>query len=318
MDVQILKQNKRTNTIQSLQLIGGMCLIMGAIGWAVFGWLGAFLAIAGSLLVALFGPRVSPIVVLKMFKARLIHPNQAPELYQIQQALSERAELDHVPAIYYIPSRMMNAFATGTGKQAVVAVSDGLLRAFTPRELAGVLAHEISHIRHRDIRIMSIGDSFSRFASIASRIGLVMFFAAMLIGQWSGFWRLLFLFFAPSATVLLQLALSRSREFNADMGAAELTRDPQGLVLALEKLERQHSGGWIRKVLFPGAKQPAPTALRTHPPTPERIERLMSLVPQYAEEPNVVQMDEKVACCPSEFQAVKRKPTWHVISGFWH
>ena len=318
LDSNLLHQNKRGNTWQSVKLIAGMGLILGAIGMLLLGFWGAVGAILIALAITCFGPRVSPRVVLKMFKARRIEPSEAPDLYQIHNLLCQRAELEFLPPLYYIPSRMLNAFATGIGDRSAVAISDGLLRTLTPREMAGVLAHEISHIRHNDMRIMSLADSFSRFASMASRAGLLLFVAALFTGTWQGMWRLSFLFLAPILTALLQLALSRAREFNADMGAAELTRDPQGLASALSKLERMQPGSWMRKVLFPGNKTPEVTALRTHPPTAERIERLMTLVPQYRDQQNIVTSNERHALYSNHFERVRRHAGWHPTNGSWH
>ena len=318
LDTDQLRENKRDNTLQTAKLFVGMAAILALMGFVLLGWFGALAAIPVALLITFFGPRVSPRIMLRMFKAQLIHPNQAPELYQIHETLCQRGDMDFVPPIYYIPSRVMNAFATGLGVRSVVAISDGLMRTMNPRELAGVLAHEISHIRHNDMRIMSVADSFSRFASIASRFGLLLFGVAILSGYWNGLWRLIILFFAPTLTSLLQLALSRSREFNADMGAAELTRDPHGLASALAKLERMQPQSWMRKVMFPGNKAPEVTALRTHPPTKERIERLMELVPTYESQENVVQVTQRRAHYPNDFNRIRRRPGWHPTNGLWH
>lgn len=295
-----------------------MAIILGGIGLVLLGPWGALAAIPVALLICLLGPRVSPRLVLRMFKAQLIHPNHAPQLYEIHQALCERAELQHMPPLYYIPSRMPNAFAIGADGRSAIAISDGLMRMMTPRELAGVLAHEISHVRHNDLKIMALADSFSRFASMASRAGLLVFLFFLLLGTWPGLWRLLLLLLAPAMTALLQLALSRSREFNADMGAAELTRDPLGLASALAKLQRMQPTGWIRKVLFPGNQAPEATALRTHPPTEERVERLLSLTGQYEDQPNVVQISGRRTLYPAHFQRIRRRPGWHATNGSWH
>ena len=318
MDIDLLNQNKRTNTFQTMALIVGMWLVLGLIGFVVFGWWGAIGAIPASFLITALGPRVPPLVVLRLFKAQMIPPEKAPQLYEIHQVLCQRAGLDFVPPIYYIPSRAMNAFAAGVDDRSVVAISDGLLRALNPREIAGVLAHEISHIRHQDMKIMALADSFSRFASITTRIGLFLFLIAMLSGNWQGLWKLALLFLAPAATSLLQLALSRSREFNADMGAAELTQDPAGLSSALSKLERMRPKGWIRKILFPGNKAPEAAALRTHPPTAERVRRLEELVPKYDDMPNVIDVTNRKAARPLNYRKVRRRPGWHLSSGLWH
>ena len=318
LDTALLRQNKRNNLIQTFKLIAGMAVILAVMGYVLFGKWGALAAVPIALVIAFFGPRVSPFVVLRMFRARMIHPDEAPQLYEIHSSLCQRAGLDSLPPLFYIPSRTMIAFATGMQNRAAIAISDGLLRTLTPRELAGVLGHEISHISHNDIRIMSLADSFSRFASTSARAGLLSVAAALLLGFWQGLWRLLILFLAPAATALLQLALSRSREFNADMGSAELTRDPAGLASALAKLERLHPHGWLERLGMPTDWREEPTALRTHPPTRERIERLLDLVPQFDDQPNVVQLDKRHALYPASFRRVRKPPGWHAASGYWY
>jgi len=321
LDIELLLENKRTNRFQSAKLIGGMAAILAVMAVVIMGPWGAVIAIGIAVGITFFGPRVSPAIVLKMFKAQAIHPNQAPELYRLHHALCERAQLEYMPPLFYIPSQMLNAFATGIGNKSAIAVSDGLMRSLNSRELAGVLAHEISHLRHNDMRIMSLADSFSRFASAISRLGLLLFLFALFAGEWQGMWRLAILFFAPALTSLLQLALSRSREFHADMGAAELTRDPEGLAMALQKLEKLQPTHWMRKLLFPGNRAPESTALRTHPPTGERVELLMRLVPQYEHQENLVNSARILdvgEIYRDYFQQILRQPGWHALNGTWH
>jgi heat shock protein HtpX len=161
-----------------------------------------------------------------------------------------------------------------------IAITDGMLRTLTLRELTGVLAHELSHIRNNDLWIMNLADSISRLTSAMAFMGTLLVFVSlplMLFGAVSfPLILVILLVFAPTIGSLLQLALSRAREYDADLDAAGLTGDPVGLASALEKLERLQVGGWER-IMFPGRRMPDPSLLRTHPPTEERIRRLLSL-----------------------------------------
>jgi heat shock protein HtpX len=176
-----------------------------------------------------------------------------------------------------------NAFAVGSPEDSVVAVSDGMLRLMGPRELAGVLAHEVSHVAHRDLWLMALADAIGRLVALASLFGQLLLLVTLplaLVGMAEVPWlALLVLILAPSAVNLLQLALSRAREFDADLGAAELTGDPEGLAAALGRLERRTGRAW-EDLLMPGRRVPEPSLLRTHPPTEERVERLRALVPR--------------------------------------
>jgi heat shock protein HtpX len=179
----------------------------------------------------------------------------------------------------------MNAFATGSREDSSVAVSDGILRGLTLRELAGVLAHEVSHIANGDLQVMAFADMVSRIAgllSLAGQLLLVLSLPLMAIGGADVPWvAILILLLAPSMSALVQLALSRNREYDADLGAAELTGDPAGLASALEKLERVGGRYWER-ILLPDRRVSEPSLLRTHPDTRERVARLRELVPQRA------------------------------------
>jgi heat shock protein HtpX len=215
--------------------------------------------------------------------ARPLHPNEAPDLWAVLRELAARAGLPAVPVPHYVPSGVVNAFATGTKHHAAIALTDGLLRSLTPRELTGVLGHEIAHIANEDLRVMGLADSISRLTHLLALLGQIMLLfslPALLWGtvaiQWPA---LLLLAFRRSS--LLALGLSRVREFDADRLAAELTGDPQGLALALAKIERE-SRAW----LLPGWGNPEPSWLRTHPATTERIQRLRELADSMAPQPH--------------------------------
>ncbi len=253
---------------------------MAVIAWTVYG-------LGGIIWAAIFGAvglwsasKASPRLVLRLYKARPLVAGELPELQSIMRQLTARADLPAIPTLHYVPSQMMNAFAVGRPQDSAIAVTDGLLRGLTLRQLAGVLAHEISHIRNGDLKVMALGDILNRITSFMATFGLfglIFSIPAMLAAgikvPWLG---LIFLLLAPTIGGLLQLALSRAREYDADLDAAGLTGDPVGLATALLTLERKQGRLWEGLVL-PGGRTPEPSLLRSHPKTADRVERLMSL-----------------------------------------
>jgi heat shock protein HtpX len=225
--------------------------------------------------------RVSPQMVLSMYKARPVSAAEFPAGIRIVGELSRRAGLPAAPKLYVIPSKMMNAFAVGRRDDSVIAITDALATTLTPRELAGVLAHEISHIANEDVRVMALADMVSRFTSLMSTVGIISLI--LNLGSYMGgaeggvpWLAVAVLLAAPTVGGLLQLALSRTREFDADLGAAVLTGDPDGLAAALARLERVQGRVW-ESIVLPSGRIPDPSVLRTHPLTAERIARLNHL-----------------------------------------
>jgi heat shock protein HtpX len=225
--------------------------------------------------------RISPQMVLAMYKAKPVTRAEFPVGVRIIEELSRRADLPSVPKLHVIPSKMLNAFAVGRRAESAIAITDALATKLSARELAGVLAHEISHITHEDVRVMAFADMVSRFTSFMSTVGLVSL-ALNLLGFARGFdeqvpWpAVLVLLAAPAVGGLLQMALSRTREFDADLEAAMLTGDPDGLASALTRLEKAQGKIW-EGLMLPGSRIPDPSILRTHPVTAERVARLMAL-----------------------------------------
>jgi Zn-dependent protease with chaperone function len=186
-----------------------------------------------------------------------------------------------VPILFYLPGQMMNAFTVGTREEAAIGVSDGLLRRLNGREISAVLAHEVSHIRHNDIRMMDFANLSNVIVQMLSVFGqflLILNFPMLLIGQYTISWTAIgLLIFAPSISTMLQLALSRTREYNADLGAAELLGDSEALASALAKMDNYHIQ-LFRNILWPGyTRKAGSTLFRTHPPTKERIRRLLEI-----------------------------------------
>lgn len=267
------------NRLQTLLLLGLMTGYAGFVSWLLWGRDGLwFLVIWGALLL-LFSPRLSARWVLRMYGARPVPPAQAPEYHHVLGVLAGRAGLPAAPTLWWVPSPMVNAFAVGSRDASAIAVTDGLLRTLTPREVAAVLAHETAHIAHGDLFVMGLADVISRITSAMSFAGLFLILLSLpqaLAGGEVSWWPLLLLAAAPQVSLLAQLGLSRAREFDADLTAARLTDDPEGLAQALVKLERVQDG-FLRRILFPGRGVPEPSWLRTHPTTGERVRRLRDL-----------------------------------------
>lgn len=272
--------HKARNVVHSAILIIGMACIAVICAWTLWGADGVLWALVGVALAMFLSPSIPSRLVLSLYGARPLRRAEFPDGYGVLDELSRRAGLPTTPRLYYVPSALLNAFAVGNRRAAAVAVTDGMLRALTLREIAGVLAHEISHIANNDLWIMNLADAMSRATAILSYLGMFLLFLNLplvMAGAVAVPWLLvLLLVFAPTIMSLMQLALSRSREFDADLDAAVLTGDPSGLVSALAKLERYQGRFWERLV-FPGRRVPEPSLLRTHPPTEERIRRLNDL-----------------------------------------
>ena len=325
MSNEFIDSNIFGNRIQSGLLILGMVLILALVGLLLGGPVGAGVAVALCVIVILFGPSVSPQILLRMYKAQPIPREASPHLHDLFHELVKRADLKTTPTLYYIPSRSLNAFATGTQSNSAVAITDGLLRILNGREVAGVLAHEISHIRHRDMRVLGVADTVSRIIATLSQIGQLMLLMAipnfLMRGGLGLLVAALLLVFSPLISNLMQLALSRSREFNADLGAVRLTRDARGLASALAKLERVTSSTgspWM----IPGRKRAAaPAMLRTHPPTEERIKLIMEAGQSIGFEETVDSdqpgQPEQRRVAPGGYRRVRRGPSWHV-AGLWY
>jgi heat shock protein HtpX len=274
------RRHKLRNVLQSGVLLGGMALLLAFCGWVLVGLDGMIAIGLGAALGLLFSPRISPAMILRMYSASELQPAQLPTAFDVVERLSARAGLARRPRLYYIRSPILNALAVGHRDDAAIALTDGLLRTLSLRELAGVLAHEISHVRNNDLWLMSLADMVGRLARMMSLLGLVLLFLGLpmwLSGLQSVPMSLVAtLVLAPQIALLLQLALSRAREYEADLDAAGLTGDPAGLASALLKLERHQRGLWER-ILLPGYRSPEPSILRTHPPTKERVARLKAL-----------------------------------------
>lgn len=303
------------NALHTLILIAGTGLLAGAIAWVVFGFDGLIYAAVFSAVGLFMASRISPKMVLTLYKARPLTAEEMPELHALVDDLAANAQLPARPQLYYVPSKMLNAFAVGRREDSAIAVTDGLLRAMTLRQLGGILAHEISHIRSGDLRVMGLADVLNRITGFMSTLGLLGVPLMFGTGWNIPLLGLLLLIFAPTIGGLLQLALSRAREYDADLDGAALTGDPEGLASALALLERRQGAVWEGLVL-PGSRIPDPSLLRTHPRTEDRIARLLAL---RRDTSNPVNVSTARASPDPTIVPVVRDPRihWHRL-GIWY
>jgi heat shock protein HtpX len=276
------------NQIRTIILLTVMTLFFMFIGQLLGGRQGLIIAFFFAVGMNFFSYWYSDKIVLRMYNAREVTPGQSPELYGIVQNLANRAGLP-TPRIYIIPQESPNAFATGRNPEnAVVAVTEGLLKIMNHDEISGVLGHELAHVKNRDILIGSIA---------ATMAGAIMMLAS--IARWSaifgggsddnegigGFGLIVMSILAPIAAVLIQTAISRSREYMADDTGAHLAQNNEGLARALEKLgaysdKRAMDANPSTAHMFivnPLSGQKMMSLFSTHPPLNERIARLRGI-----------------------------------------
>ena len=308
------------NRVQSVLLLAAMAGFMALLGYLIWGWVGLLLLFWSAIIGSLFIPTYSPKLLLRMYAARPICRHQAPVLWAIVAELSERANLETYPSLYYIPSQVPNAFTMGSKPASMIALSDGLLQRLSQPELVAVVAHEISHIAHDDGKVMGLADLFSRTTTLLSLIGqllLLINLPLLLLADIAINWvAIILLIVAPVISALAQQALSRTREFDADLNAARLTGDPEGLAAALLKIDDLQQR-W-QDFFIPGYRIPEPSSLRTHPPTAERVTRLLALRPQFSAWERGLPSSDLESFRSAPFaKPVHRRPRWHV-TGLWH
>lgn len=310
------QRHQLINILHSILVIGAMASIAWICVSAIWGASSALWAFAAISLLLIFSPSLQSDLILSLYRARPIDRSEFPEGVAILEELSKRALFDRVPDFFYIPSAVPNAFSTGRGGVAAIAISDGLLRLLNQRELAAVLAHEVSHIANHDLWIMGLADFLARMTAVTSYVGqllLILNLPLILTGSVHIPWIVpLLLVFSPTIMSLLQLALSRTREFDADLGAVRLTGDPAGLASALAKLENA-SGRFWEEILLPGRRIPVPSVLRTHPSTQDRIARLRELeTGAFRSRPSEAHQDLN-----PDWRPIATRPRWH-RTGVWY
>lgn len=275
------------NAIRTTFLLAAMTGLFMAVGYVVGGTGGMLLAFGVAAATNVFAYWNSDKLVLRLQNARELSPGNAPDLFEMVAQLSARAGIP-MPRLYLIDTDQPNAFATGRNPEnAAVAVSSGLLRALDQDEIAGVVAHELAHIRSRDTLIMTMTATLAGAISMLAQFGL--FFGGRnnnspfgMIGT------LAMVFLAPLAAVMVQMAISRTREYEADRDGAEISGNPLALASALEKISRlakQFENPWARRnpgqahlyIANPLAGDRMDNLFATHPDVNNRIAELQKL-----------------------------------------
>ena len=230
------------NLLKTAVLMAAITALFMAIGSLLGGQQGMMIALIVALGMNFFSYWFSDKLVLRMYNAQEVDETSAPQLYGIVRDLAQKAGLP-MPRVYVIREDAPNAFATGRNPaNAAVAATTGIMRVLSDRELRGVMAHELSHVRHRDMLISTVS------ATMAGAISMLANFAMFFGGRDSEgrpqnpIVGLLVMILAPIAASLIQMAISRAREFEADRGGAELTGDPEALASALQKIHRYAQG----------------------------------------------------------------------------
>lgn len=270
------------NVAHSLLLLAGVGAAAGFSAYLIAGLSGVALVAIILVTLASIAPRLPAEALMRLYSARIVPPDDS-QLSSLVDVLAWRAGLLRRPDLYLIPSLTLNAFAAGSPSRPAIAISEGLVRQLTLRELAGVLAHETSHIRNGDLWIMGLADVAARILQILAYLALAMAAyngLAYMTGRPLVSWlAIAVLYSMPAALNLLQLTLSRAREYEADRLAAALTGDPAGLASALRRVETYTGHFWEDLTPpVPARRVPQPSILRTHPPSEQRVARLRDLV----------------------------------------
>ncbi|WP_141400504.1 M48 family metalloprotease [Magnetospirillum sp. 15-1] len=283
LDRRSLQDQLRRNRRDTGLILMAMALLMSLAGWLLAGGSGVVAALAAAGLALAVNPHNSVAMLRALYRAVPLPVAAAPGLWRGHAELCRRAGLAAVPPLLIIPSRAILALSTGWGRHCAVALSEGALALLPPDEVVAILAHEIAHIRAGDLKLLRLADAAGHLTHtlVAATLILLVFFwpDMMAANALPDLWVVGALVLAPVGCDLLRLSLSRTREFAADAGAAELCGSPEALISALTRLSRDHGTlsplGWLRLV-------------RTHPTTEERIVRLRNLAPPSFRLPEIV------------------------------
>lgn len=275
------------NWLKTAILMAGIVALFGVVGAAIGGANGMLLALAFGGAMNFFAYWYSDKIVLRMYRAQEVDAASAPQFYRLVQELAQRAGLP-MPRVYLIDEAQPNAFATGRNPEhAAVAATTGILRLLSARELRGVMAHELAHVKHRDILISTIAATMSGAISAIAQFGFL--FGGRGDGERANpLVGLIMMILAPIAAMLIQMAISRSREFEADRGGAEISGDPNALADALAKMERyakglplmaaeEHPATAQMMIINPLSGAGLQSLFSTHPATEMRVARLRAM-----------------------------------------
>ncbi|MGE5845437.1 MAG: zinc metalloprotease HtpX [Ignavibacteria bacterium] len=275
------------NMLKTVFLMTAMMILFLLVGYLLGGSTGMTIAFIFSLIMNFGTYWFSDKIVLSIYKAKEVNRETAPRLYTLVEELASRANLP-MPRVYVIEDATPNAFATGRNPQnAAVAATTGILRILDSNETAGVIAHELSHVKNRDILTGTIAATLvGTITYIAQMAGWALMFGRNDDDDSGGFSSLALLIVAPVAATLLQLAISRAREYSADEGGAEISGKPLSLASALAKLQAANKQKPLRSaapatahmfIVNPLSGSSIMKIFSTHPPVEERIKRLQEI-----------------------------------------
>lgn len=276
------------NLVKTAILMAAITTLFIVVGGMIGGEQGMLMALLMAIGMNFFSYWFSDTMVLKMTNAQQVDEKSAPQFYALVKELSEKAGLP-MPKVFLINEDAPNAFATGRNPEnASVAATTGIIKILSTRELRGVMAHELAHVRHRDILISTIAATMA--GAISALANFAMFFGGRNSeGRPSNpMASLLVAILAPLAASLIQMSISRAREYEADRGGAEISADPEALAKALEKIHsyaqgipfqavEQHPETAQMMILNPLSAGGLTQLFSTHPPTEERVARLLNM-----------------------------------------
>lgn len=275
------------NWLKTGLLMAAIVALFGAVGLALGGAQGMLLALLIGGAMNVFAWWNSDSIVLRMYNAREVDARSEPRFYRMVEELAQRAQLP-MPRVYIIDEAQPNAFATGRDPEhAAVAATTGIMQILSERELRGVMAHELAHVKHRDTLISTLSATVAGAISMLANFGM-LFAGNNREGRGHPALALLVMIVAPIAAMLIQMAISRSREFGADAGGAEISGDPEALASALRKIEAYARGTPMdaaeahpetaqMMIINPLSGNGIGGLFRTHPATEERVARLLAM-----------------------------------------
>ena len=274
------------NWVKTTILMAGIVALFGAVGMLLGGKSGMLIALGIGAAMNLFAYWNSDKMVLKMYRAQEVDANSGGRYYAMVKELAQNAGLP-MPRVYVIDEAQPNAFATGRNPEhAAVAATSGIMQLLSDRELRGVMAHELAHVKHRDTLISTMS------ATVAGAISMLANFGMMFGGRGDNrpnpVLAMAVMIIAPIAAMLIQMAISRAREFGADARGAEISRDPEALASALKKIEayakglpmptaEAHPETAQMMIINPLSGNGIKSLFSTHPSTDERVAKLVAI-----------------------------------------
>jgi heat shock protein HtpX len=275
------------NWVKTTILMAGIVALFGAVGMLLGGKSGMLIALGIGAAMNLFAYWNSDKMVLKMYRAREVDANSGGGYYAMVRELAQNAGLP-MPRVYVIDEAQPNAFATGRNPEhAAVSATSGIMQLLSERELRGVMAHELAHVKHRDTLISTMSATVAGAISMLANFGM-MFGGRDSEGRANPVVAMAVMIIAPIAAMLIQMAISRAREFGADAGGAEISRDPEALASALKKIEayakglpmptaEAHPETAQMMIINPLSGNGIKSLFSTHPSTDERVAKLMAI-----------------------------------------